>query len=74
MTAFRSNDSVITLTDAMVTDAMGDPVVLAKGTAGTVDSISLPGGNVVVAFPQVRTTVHYKPHELCALPNPDGGR
>lgn len=67
MPDFKANDSVITLTDAMVTDAMGDPVVITKGTAGTVDSISLPGGNVTVTFPQVRTTVHYKPDELCAL-------
>lgn len=67
MPDFKSNDAVITLADAMVTDAMGDPVVITKGTAGTVDYISLPGGNVVVTFPQVRTAVHYKPEELCAM-------
>lgn len=74
MPDFKPTDSVITLTDAMVTDAMADPVVIPKGTAGTVDSISLPGGNVVVTFPQVRTALHYKPDELCALPKPGGAR
>lgn len=67
MANFKVGDLVSTLTDALVTDAMGEPTVIAKGSTGTVEFFTLPGGNVAVAFPHVRTVVHYKAEELSAL-------
>lgn len=67
MPKIETGASVITLTDATITDATGEPIVITKGTAGTIESFSYPGGNAVVTFPGVRTALHYKPEELTAI-------
>lgn len=66
MILLNVGDSVVTLVDVMVQDATGNPVVLPAGSAGTIESFSYPGGTAQVAFPGVRTVLHFKPGDIVA--------